>query len=116
MREKGRLSCARCSASFPNVSILKCDNTILGITLTMCKTCHKRFHPTCTSHISATRPGDRMCDRCLHCQATLVSFNAHNSANLATFRYTMAYGNPTWITCARCRVKYRKKETCPSSG
>ncbi|XP_060578084.1 uncharacterized protein LOC132735178 isoform X2 [Ruditapes philippinarum] len=72
MREKGRLSCARCSASFPNVSILKCDNTILGITLTMCKTCHKRFHPTCTSHISATRPGDRMCDRCLHCQATLV--------------------------------------------
>lgn len=30
MREKGRLSCARCSASFPTVAIIKCDNTILG--------------------------------------------------------------------------------------
>jgi hypothetical protein len=48
------------------------EHVLTGITLTMCKTCHKRFHPTCTSHISATRPGDRMCDRCLHCQATLV--------------------------------------------
>ncbi|KAL4221507.1 hypothetical protein ACF0H5_019764 [Mactra antiquata] len=72
MHEKGRLSCARCCASYPNVSILKCDNTILGISLTMCKTCHKRFHPTCSCYTSAIRPEDKLCDRCFQNEADIV--------------------------------------------